>query len=203
MKRYSMIKNISRLEMSVIALISLSRVFFFGCDPVDKSDDIPVSYFDVENLIEQGYEHFSNGDYPEAINSFNEALERDVEPDAIGIKAYQGLGWTYSRVGNYSAAITNFNFLLSIESLNSGKYTVVEEDNLVATSNPYPISPTVTDTSGIGPWTVSLSSDKYILSVSSVASYSAQTRTYITVGYQDNKIEPGTAQICTMGECKG
>ena len=195
MKRYSMIKNISRLEMSVIALISLSLVFFSGCDPVDKSDDIPVSYFDVENLIEQGYEHFSNGDYPEAINSFNEALERDVEPDAIGIKAYQGLGWTYSRVGNYSAAITNFNFLLSIESLNSSKYPIVEEDNLVATSKPYPINPTVTDTSGIGPWTVSLSSDKYILSVSSVASYSAQTSTKITVGDRPNEIEPGTAQF--------
>lgn len=195
MKRYSMIKKISRLEMSVIALISLSPVFFSGCDPVDKSDDIPASYFDVENLIEQGYEHFSNGDYPEAINSFNEALERDVEPDSIGIKAYQGLGWTYSRVGNYSAAITNFNFLLSIESLNSGKYPVVEEDNLIAASNPYPINPTVTDTFGIGPWTVSLPGDKYILSVSSVVSYSAQTSTKITVGDRPNEIEPGTTQF--------
>ncbi len=201
MKRYSMIKNISRLEMSVIALISLSLVFFSGCDPVDKSDDIPVSYFDVENLIEQGYEHFSNGDYSEAIDSFNAALERDVEPDSIGIKAYQGLGWTYSRVGNYSAAITNFNFLLSIEALNSGKYPVVEEDNLIAISNPYPIDTTVTidstiiDTSGVGLWTVRLPDNKYLLSVSSVASYSAQDSTYITVGDLPKKIEPGTAQF--------
>lgn len=196
-----MINNISSLEMSVIALISLSLVFFSGCDTVDQSDDIPVIYFDVESLIDQGYEHFSNGDYSEAINSFNAALERDVEPDSIGIKAYQGLGWTYSRVGNYSAAITNFNFLLSIESLNTGKYPVVEEDNLIAISNPYPIDITTTldstiiDTSGVGLWTVSLPDNKYLLSVSSVASYSAQTSTKITVGALPKKIEPGTTQF--------
>ena len=196
MKRYSMIKNISRLDISVIALISLSLVFFSGCDPVDQSDDIPVIYYDVESLIDQGYEHFSNGDYPEAINSFNESLERDVEPDSIGIKAYQGLGWTYSRIGNYAASITNFNFLLSIESLNSGKYPVAEENNLVATGNPYPASPImVEDTSGIGPWTVNLPNAKYMLSVYSVTSYGAEKLDKIEIGETKSAIEPGTVYI--------
>lgn len=172
-------------------MIALSMVMFTGCEDVDKSDDIPAIYSDVENLIDRGFQAFNSGEFSDAVNYFNQALERDVEPDSIGIIAYQGLGWTYSRIGNYSSAITNFNFLLAIESLESGKYPVVEEENLIATSNAY----TTEDTAGVGPWSVEMPGDKYIVSVNSVSSYSAEVSARITVGSRPNEIEPGTAQF--------
>ena len=126
-----------RLAEFLMPFIILSLVLI-GCDK--KSDDIPTSPVTLQSLIDEGFRYYQEGEYSEAITRFQEALERDVDPDN-SLRAYQGLGWTYARIERYASSVNNFSFLLSAEALESGKYPIVEGEDILARSDPVPVEP--------------------------------------------------------------
>lgn len=173
-----------------MALVLGAMLFSSSCEK--SSEDIPTQAETFEGIIEEAWQAYADGDFENAIELFNQALERNVEPDSLGIQAYRGLGWAYSRVNKYSLSISNFNFLLSVESVRSGKNPIVEMENTVAISNSVPLTPTTEDTSGVGIWTIETDSNTYLLSISGIESYAAEQKHRIIVGSLPNKIEPGT-----------
>jgi len=147
-------------------LISLAVLFFMisGCS--HKSDDIPTAPESVESLINDGWDAFQAGDYDQAILNFEQTLKRNVDPE-LSINAYRGLGWTYSRIEKYAQAITNFSFVISLETVNTKKLPVVSLDKVVARAIP--------DTADVrfnGEW--QLLTDSYIVSLEDVESYDAR-----------------------------
>ena len=86
----------SRQITKILKLFSSFTVILimFGCGEKFSDDDFlfnPPEQYDA--LIGTGWEHFQNGLYQEAINSFTGASERNaIEPEV-----YLGLGWSYAR----------------------------------------------------------------------------------------------------------
>lgn len=183
-------KLTNQIGSPTMLLVVGAILFSSSCDI--SSEDIPTQAETLEGIIEEAWQSYADGDFERAIELFNQALERNVEPDSLGIQAYQGLGWAYSRVNKYALSISNFNFLLSVESVRSGKNPIVEMENTVAESNPFPLAPTIEDTFGVGIWTIETDSNTFLLSISGIESYAAEKSHRITVGSLPNKIEPGT-----------
>lgn len=171
-----------------IVLALLGVVLLQQCGTLE-SDDIPTNPDTLAGFIQQGQESFAAGNFEEAVEKFNLGLERNVDPGEA-LAAYQGLGWSYSRIGKPGLALNNFSFILSIESLISGKTPVVEREGVRAVSRPANLA--FADTFGIGPWSVALDPSDYLLSVSGISSYSAEYLQKITVGSLPGKVQPGT-----------
>ena len=167
---------------------------FSSCERL-VSDDIPTDPVTLESLIQEGMAAFKDGDAELAIEKFNQALERDVDPDSA-IAAYQGLGWAYSRVNKPSLAINMFSFILSIESINSGTNPVVDTADVVAISAPVVAMPALADTFGIGRWVITLANeDDYLIKVTQISSYSAEHKQKFQVGITNNLIDGGTEAL--------
>ncbi len=85
-----------RQTIKILTLFSSFTVvlILFGCSESFSDNDFlfdPPEQYDA--LIETGWEHFQNGMYQEAIDSFTGASERNaIEPEV-----YLGLGWSYAR----------------------------------------------------------------------------------------------------------
>jgi len=170
-------------KLYIALILATGLLWLTGCE--EKSDDIPTNPTTLAKLVNEGREAFKAGDFAEAIEKFTQALERDVDPEAA-LEAYQGLGWTYSRVNRPAKAISNFNFILSIESVATGKSPIVQRQNIEAISRP--LDPAPADTFGLGRWVIDLDETEYLLSVLNIASYSAE---YL----QKLEIEAGTDVI--------
>lgn len=181
-----------RLAEFLMPFIILSLVLI-GCDK--KSDDIPTSPVTLQSLIDEGFRYYQEGEYSEAITRFQEALERDVDPDN-SLRAYQGLGWTYARIERYASSVNNFSFLLSAEALESGKYPIVEGEDILTHSDPVPVEPSFSDTAGQGRWTLQTVGSEFILSLDEVFSYSAEAEDKnIQEGASSGTIEPGASKF--------
>lgn len=181
----------NQIRFSSTILLITGLLCLWACEK--SSSDIPTAPVTLEGLIEEGLEAFAEGDFETAIDRFNEALERDVDPEQ-SLLAYQGLGWVYTRINKPALAIGNFNFILSVESVLTGKNPIVEQEK-TGLSNAYNPTPTVNDTFGVGRWTISLDSSDYLLSISEIKSYSAQYEQVFSIGATVNKIEPGVGLI--------
>jgi len=107
--------NKSKKHICFFVIISLAILILMISRCSHKSDDLPTAPESIESLISDGWKAFQAGDYNKAIQDFEKTIKRNVDP-AISIDAYRGLGWTYSRVEKYSQAITNFNFVISLET---------------------------------------------------------------------------------------
>ncbi len=117
----------------LISVLLILLIFFIGCSR--QSDDIP-GLDDVDtsaDLIEKGWENYENSDFQSAIDNFTQVLDNQVDPAKV-MGAYQGLGWTYSRVQSYDAAIANFQFVISAEYASSGKLPIIHTDTLQVTA---------------------------------------------------------------------
>ena len=85
-----------RQTIKILTLFSSFTVvlILFGCSEKFSDNDFlfdPPEQYDA--LIGTGWEHFQNGMYQEAIDSFTGASERNaIEPEV-----YLGLGWSYAR----------------------------------------------------------------------------------------------------------
>ncbi len=154
------------LKWNVLGLLVLCLTFFLFSACTKESDDIPTTAESVSSLLNEGWDAFQQGDYSLAISKFEETIKRNVDPQ-LSIDAYRGLGWTYSRLENYTQAITNFNFVISLEAVRSGKRPVKTMEKVEAHA--------VADTSapGInGNW--QLSTDEIIISLDKIESYDAR-----------------------------
>ena len=85
-----------RQTIKILTLFSSFTVvlILFGCSENFSDNDFPFDPPEqYDALIETGWEHFQNGMYQEAIDSFTGASERNaIEPEV-----YLGLGWSYAR----------------------------------------------------------------------------------------------------------
>ncbi|MCK5683970.1 tetratricopeptide repeat protein, partial [bacterium] len=176
-----------------LILINLTALVFFALPACQKSssDDIPSSYSSLESFIEDGYFYYQDGDYNTAVECFNAALERDVDPE-LSIRAYRGLGWTYSRIGQPAKAVNNFNFLISAENIRTGKDPILKKNSMSARLRDLFGSLNFADTAGIGLYNLDIDSTDFLLSVSSIASYAGKTEERITVGDLPNIIKKGS-----------
>ncbi|NQS98062.1 MAG: hypothetical protein HQ591_06390 [candidate division Zixibacteria bacterium] len=103
---------ISRIRKYIILAAIVSLFFIWGCE--HSSDDIPTGIpTDVPDLIESGWENFTNSDYEQAIIDFSEASSRN----ALAIEAYLGLGWSLMRDCQYNPAISNIYNVSSLINL--------------------------------------------------------------------------------------
>ncbi len=172
-------------------LFSSGLLLYTSCERL-VSDDIPEDPATLEGLIQEGMAAFKDNDAELAIEKFNQALERDVDP-INAIAAYRGLGWAYSRVNKPSLAINTFSFILSIEAINSSINPVVEREEVVALSDSVMKSPAPADTFGLGRWVITLANaDDYLIRVTQVSSYSAEHEQKFQVGTSNNVIDAGT-----------
>jgi len=174
--------NKSKKHICFFVIISLAILILMISRCSHKSDDLPTAPESIESLISDGWKAFQAGDYNKAIQDFEKTIKRNVDP-AISIDAYRGLGWTYSRVEKYSQAITNFNFVISLESVRTKRLPVVSLDKV----NAYAIPDTI-DFQFNGEWQIK--TDQYIVDVEKVESYSAKIK---------QKLGPAPAFILEAG----
>ncbi|MCP4144762.1 MAG: tetratricopeptide repeat protein [bacterium] len=73
-----------------LALLLLLLLFVAGCGD-DESTTSPTS-----NHLTQGWSLYESGNYTDAITSFVAVLEGDP----ANISAFNGLGWTWTKIGN-------------------------------------------------------------------------------------------------------
>ncbi|MBN2414108.1 hypothetical protein JXQ31_20710 [candidate division KSB1 bacterium] len=172
----------STKKICFFVLISLVFLILMisGCS--HKSDNIPTKPESVESLINDGWEAFQAGDYNKAILNFEQTLKRNVDPE-ISINAYRGLGWTYSRIEKYSQAITNFSFVISLETVRTKRLPVINSEKVPAFAIP--------DTADVrfnGNW--QMTTDAYIVNVEDVESYNTRV---------NQKLGPAPAFILDPG----
>jgi len=61
-------------------------------------------------LVAEGWSLFSEGKYSQAISKFNAAADQDSDL----AEAYDGLGWSYARLGMLQSSVDKFTFVLSV-----------------------------------------------------------------------------------------
>jgi tetratricopeptide (TPR) repeat protein len=61
-------------------------------------------------LVAEGWSLFSEGNYSQAVSKFNAAADQDSDL----AEAYDGLGWSYARLGMLQSSVDKFTFVLSV-----------------------------------------------------------------------------------------
>jgi tetratricopeptide (TPR) repeat protein len=89
-------------------VFAIAVIFVLGCER--KGENIPTSFPTINSLQVDGWRYFQNAQYEQAIDSFGDMRNRD----AANVVAYNGLGWSLTRVGEYIAAESNFKLLLAL-----------------------------------------------------------------------------------------
>jgi tetratricopeptide (TPR) repeat protein len=97
-------------KLSAFLAALLLMLVTVGCDR--EGENIPTSFPTVSSLKIDGWSYFENAQYTDAITSFNGAKNRN----ATDIDAYNGLGWSYARVSDYSNAESNFKLMMSLST---------------------------------------------------------------------------------------
>jgi|GEM_PF-2810255 len=75
-----------------------------SCDDDSKPDYLSEPAPNVENLLQSGWESYTNGDYSTAYDDFTQASERDASVPQI----YLGLGYASLQMGELEQAVSNF-----------------------------------------------------------------------------------------------
>jgi tetratricopeptide (TPR) repeat protein len=88
--------------MLVWAWVVLAGSTFWGCEGDDGVAPPP-------SLVEQGWNAFESGDFASAASRF----QAEINGNPGNARAHNGLGWANAKLGNLSAAITNFSQALS------------------------------------------------------------------------------------------
>lgn len=105
MKRGNIFKFINVYIFITFALM------IFSCDKPGDDIDVPTGPAPtVASLVNQGWNAYENGEYNEAKDYFEEALNRDV----FNKEVYLGYGWTLNRLSSYNGALSKFDLLLSL-----------------------------------------------------------------------------------------
>jgi tetratricopeptide (TPR) repeat protein len=87
--------------VSCVCLVCLLIGSFAGCG----DDEIGAGY-DANELARQGWLEYSAGNYEDAIDKYQEAL--DLEDDSVSSEAYNGIGWARARLGQSRDSIDSF-----------------------------------------------------------------------------------------------
>jgi tetratricopeptide (TPR) repeat protein len=96
--------RIMALNGLLAGLIS-SLALLVGCGGGDGGGGGP----DAASLTAEGWAHYEQGRYPDAIGKFDAA----VEADPAYADAYNGLGWSYGKLDSLAEAAANFAWCIS------------------------------------------------------------------------------------------
>ena len=91
----------------MLAVLTVSFLFIVACGSINIEKP--------KNQVQwtaDGWTHWKNGEYEEAEESFNNA----IEVDSTYSDAYNGLGWTYLRMQMFTSSINNFNTVKMLET---------------------------------------------------------------------------------------
>lgn len=67
-----------------------------------------VSVKGAAEFVQDGWSYFESGDFSEAVTAFSQAIDLDSDR----AEAYDGLGWSYMRLGMLESSIESFIFVL-------------------------------------------------------------------------------------------
>ena len=89
------------MRIKTIISILVLAIFFSSCskngsEPEEKT---------VAQLLNEGWQAFTNRAYPTAIDRFNEVIHKD----ASLVDAYNGAGWANAKLANLESALNRFN----------------------------------------------------------------------------------------------
>ncbi|MGQ9705960.1 MAG: tetratricopeptide repeat protein [bacterium] len=90
-----------------LTILIASFLFIIACGKID----VPKEW-SQEQWTEEGWRLWKLGEYEDAEDAFNSAIEKD---DTYS-DAYNGLGWTYLKMQMLSSSIDNFNTVKMLES---------------------------------------------------------------------------------------
>jgi len=93
-----------RAELVLIAVALGGLALASGCGSEKTLGANP------EALVQEGWQLFMGGKYSQAVSKFNEAVNQDSNL----ADAYNGLGWSYARMGELGSALDNFTFVSSV-----------------------------------------------------------------------------------------
>lgn len=111
--------RICNIVLSVF-IVSALLVFTTGCD--ESSEDVPTSFNNIENYMEEGWDYYQNGQYENAISSFNNVLQRQADY----LNAYVGIGWAHYKLGNLDETASNFAFVVSLAKIQDKQDALAE-----------------------------------------------------------------------------
>lgn len=94
----------------VIGIIALQIVLLVSNGCYRKGENIPTNPPTATVLLEEAWQQFQSQEYDMAAETFKAAKDRD----ALQAEAFLGLGWTLSKLQNYTNAISNFRIMQSI-----------------------------------------------------------------------------------------
>ncbi len=102
----------TKIKTIVCATISIAVAFTLltGCE--DSSDSIPnndqgAGWLGIEELMIAGWDAYNAGNFEEAQQQFRDANQRN----ALYLPAYDGLGWSAVRLGDFLDAAIQFSFI--------------------------------------------------------------------------------------------
>ena len=81
-----------------------SKSDYFSGEPQSTQSQF-ATQANEESYMVYGWSYFSQGEYIDALNSFNDAINLNSEYGP----AYAGLGWVYLRMENYTSALEDFD----------------------------------------------------------------------------------------------
>jgi len=100
-----------------IAVIFSALVLIVTSACERKGKDIPVYPPTADSRLSEGWDYFEAGNYSVAIERFASSKNRD----ALYADAYRGLGWSYSRVMDYTNAESNFSIFATLSATEPAK----------------------------------------------------------------------------------
>ncbi|MBN1349777.1 hypothetical protein JXJ21_10240 [candidate division KSB1 bacterium] len=95
------------IYLSLAVILSLILVLG-GCS--HEGENVPTAFPTVLSELDAGWASFKKAQYENAITHFTNARDRD----AAKIEAYNGLGWSNTRLGNYMVSEQNFMLMLTL-----------------------------------------------------------------------------------------
>jgi tetratricopeptide (TPR) repeat protein len=87
------------MKLLIAFLLALSVTAHTGCS--SSTDDDEKS---PEQLVDEGWQAFGSGNYSEAASRFDEAITKNGNY----VEAYDGAGWSYSKLGSLTPAENRF-----------------------------------------------------------------------------------------------
>ena len=103
--------RLNSITFSFILTVILSTLLMLGgCSR--EGENIPTAYPTVISELDAGWDSFQKAQYTSAIEHFTNAKDRD----AAKIEAFNGLGWSYTRLGNYIESEQNFKLMLALSN---------------------------------------------------------------------------------------
>ena len=105
----------------ITAIILLTLMFVVSCKE-RESKDVPTTFENSQNFLEEGWNAYQAGDYQTALDYFNKVLARD----ALSLEAYSGKAWSQYYLDDLTNADKTFSFIISLATINNNNFYLAD-----------------------------------------------------------------------------